>query len=111
MKNYISEGCRIQNIAPVDGIVSGTLHMIGDKPAVAMTSAAEGEVYVSMTEGVFEVPKAVGVIAIGVKVYLDEVAGNVTTTALDNTLVGYAFAPALSADGTVQIYVNCCVLA
>jgi len=106
MKNYICEGDRIQNIAPAGGVKSGDLHIIGAKVAVAMTDALEGETYVSMTEGVFEVPKAAGTITIGAKVYLDETAKNVTTTVNDNTLVGWAYTDAAGGDSTVQISIN-----
>jgi predicted RecA/RadA family phage recombinase len=106
MENYICEGDRIQNTAPAGGITSGDLHLIGSKVAVAMTTAAEGETYVSMTEGVFEVPKATGAITIGAKVYFDSTAKNVTTTASGNTLVGWAYTAAASGDATVQISIN-----
>ena len=105
MKNYICEGEKIQVIAPSGGYTSGTGYLIGDKFAVAEISAVEGATCVLRNEGVFELPKSTGAVAIGKRVFWDDTAKKVTGTALANTLIGYAYSAAASADATMQVLV------
>lgn len=103
MKNYICTGERIQVVAPSGGITAGSVILIGSKVAVATTSAIETETAVAQTEGVFEVAKAVGAISQGDSLFFDNTAKNLTKTVSGNTLAGYAYKSALSADTTVQL--------
>ena len=106
MKNYICDGDNIA-ITATGAIASGQLHLVGSKVLVATTAAAaSGDVYTAKTEGVFEVPKEVGAITVGQKLYLLSGGSSVTTTASGNTLVGWAYSAAASGDTTVQISIN-----
>lgn len=106
MKNYIAKGHVIEVVAGLGGVAAGDFVLIGSVPAVAITSAAEGDTYTAQCEGVFEVVKATGAITQGAKLYWDATAKNITTTATSNTLAGWAYAAAASADATVQIKLN-----
>lgn len=106
MVNYISDGERLQVTAPEGGITSGQVVIVGKKVTIAVTSAAESEVAVVATKGVYELAKAAGAITKGDALYYDADNSNLTKTALGNTLAGYAYTSALSADTTVQISIN-----
>jgi predicted RecA/RadA family phage recombinase len=106
MKNYICEGEKIQVTAPSGGYVSGNGYLIGSKFCVAEISAIEGDTCVLKNEGVFELAKATGAITIGQRLFWDDTNKVITTVALANTLVGYAYLPAASADATCQVLVT-----
>lgn len=104
MKNYINSGERMPIVAPVGGVVSGQALLVGAKVCVAFDTAIAGATVVVATEGVFELPKVTGTaIAQGAKVYWDDTAKLFTSVVSTNTLCGYAFAAAASADATIQV--------
>lgn len=103
MKNYICTGERIDVIAPAGGLSSGDPFVIGSKIGIVLSGGSEGETVVCATEGVFELPKAVGAINQGQKLYFDGTAKKITTVAAGNTLAGYAFRAALSGDATAFV--------
>lgn len=106
MKNFVQEGDRLNHTAAAD-ISSGTCVAVGDRVGVACTDIANGASGVLAMEGVFNLPKtSTDTIAQGVKVYLDVSAGEITTTATDNILAGYAFAAAANGATTVDVNIN-----
>lgn len=109
MKNFICEGERIQAVAGVGGVTSGSVVFIGNIKAVAITSAAEGDVYTAKTEGVFEVTKESGAVTIGQALYVTS-TGTLTTTASGNKFVGVAYEAAASNDTTAKLLLcDCCI--
>lgn len=102
MKNYICEGERIQAVAGSGGVTSGSIVFIGNIRAVAITSAAETEVYTAMVEGVFEIAKETGAITIGQALYVTS-TGTITATASGNQFVGFAYEAAASGDATGKL--------
>ena len=103
MQNFVNEGETITVLATAAAVTGGVPVVINDIVVIPKFSAAIGEDYVASTFGVFTLAKAVGAINQGVKVYWDNVAKNVTTTSAGNTLLGRAWAAALSADTTIPV--------
>jgi len=89
MKNFVSAGSQLTLIAPY-AVASGAGCKIGAIFGVANGAAALGAEVVLSVAGVFDLPKAAGVIAAGAVVYWDDVARLMTTTAASNTKVGVA---------------------
>lgn len=106
MKNHVQIGRTITATAPAGGILSGAGMLAGSFFGVAAHDAVEGKpVEITLTE-VFSLPKASGAISFGAKVYWDDAAKNVTTTASGNKLIGAATAAALSGDTAVPVRLN-----
>lgn len=103
MKNYVQDGKAITLTAPSGGVVSGNGYLVGALFVVALHSAAVGESFEARTIGVITLPKASGAIAEGVKLYWDNTAKNITTTATNNTFIGYATKAQVSGDTTVDV--------
>jgi predicted RecA/RadA family phage recombinase len=102
MKNFIQYGDTI-DINVATATVAGQLLTIGDVVGVVVNTTAANIDNAMCIDGVFEVPKAVGAITFGVKVYHDNVAGNITTTAGSLKLAGYAVSAQASGDATVKV--------
>lgn len=102
-QNFICEGTVIPYIVAGAPVVSGDLVLVGALVGVTLNSGAIGATVQVRVTGVFQVPKATGAITVGAKLYYDSTAKNLTTTVGSNTLAGYAYAPALSGDATVQV--------
>lgn len=106
MKNYVGPGDVLEFTAPSGGVVSGRGYLIGTTFVVAQHDAAENATFRGLTQGVVSLPKAATITpAQGVKLYWDAAAGNVTTTASGNTLIGtHASAVAAGAsDATIRV--------
>jgi len=105
-KNYIQEGDVLDHIAAA-AIASGDVILIGKRIGVAVTDIALGDTGALAVEGVFDLPKVTTQApAQGVLLYWDDTAKLITTIATANTLSGYAAAPAVNGDLTVQININ-----
>ncbi len=105
MKNYVQPGDTVTVVAPVavnsgDGVLVGTLF------GVALSAAAIGANVEMVTEGVVDLPKAAVAVTQGGRVYWDNTAKNVTTTAGANTLIGCAIVAAAVGDGIVRVRLN-----
>ena len=106
--NHIQEG-NIMTWTNATGtaVAAGDPVLVGARVGIALgdiANTATGEL--AMGE-VWQVAKAAPlVIAQGGLVYWDAADANVNTTATDNTLAGYAFVAAASADTTVKIKLN-----
>lgn len=107
-KNYVQEGKIMSWTNGTGGdIASGDVVLIGTRVGVALVDIADGESGSVAVAEVFEVPKVAPLaIAAGDFLYWDVADANFNKTATDNTLGGYAFADAASADTTVNIKLN-----
>ncbi|WP_273505509.1 DUF2190 family protein [Fulvimarina manganoxydans] len=103
MKNFRQPGKTVTCTAPSGGVLSSQALAIGDLFGISAVTAAEGEPFELGIEGVYELPKAAGAIAEGVKVYWSSANGNVTTTASGNKLIGHAIGARADADTTANV--------
>lgn len=103
MKTFVQVGDVIDFIAPAGGVVSGRGYVHGVAFAAAASSAAEGEIYAGVVEGVVSLPNATGAIGEGALVYWDATAGNATTTATSNKKIGYATVARVTGDTSVDV--------
>ncbi len=105
-KNFLNSGESIGVTAPAGGVGSGDGVLVGSLFGIAMFAADAGQTVVIKTTGVYMLPKATGAVAAGAKIFWDDSAGNVTTTATDNHLIGAAVTAQESGDPTVQVRLN-----
>ena len=105
MKNYVQPGDTVTVVAPV-AVSSGDGLLMGALFGVATGAAAINENVEMLTEGVVDLPKAAVSITQGAKVYWDNTAKNVTTTAAGNTLIGCAIVAAAVGDATTRVRLN-----
>lgn len=107
MKNYIQPGDTLELTAPSGGVVSGTGYLIGALFVVAAVTAAEGATFAAKVTGVISLAKvSAQAWTEGAKVYWDNTAKNVTTTASGNTLIGVAAAVANNPSSTGLVRLN-----
>ncbi len=100
MKNFVSEGTTLNLIAPYN-VASGAGFLVGTIFAVAVAAALAGQPVDGRRFGEVTLPKAAGAITQGQKLYWDDAAKNVTTTAASNKLIGAATVPAANGDALV----------
>lgn len=105
MKNFVQPGDSLTftsgaAVSSGQGVVMGALF------GVAASAAEAGDPFEAAVVGVFELPKAAGAIAAGMRVYWSAGAGNVTTTASGNTLIGAATEAAADTATTVRVRLN-----
>lgn len=82
MKNFIQDGRSVPVTAPVGGVASGDLVVIGSLIGVAAYDAAAGAEVEIATEGVFELPKvSTDDVAAGDLLYYASATSNLTKTA------------------------------
>lgn len=106
MKNAIQPGESVEYTAPTGGVVSGTAYLIGAILVIAEATAAEAAKFSGLTVGLVSYAKvSAQAWTEGAKIYWDNSAKNMTTTASGNTLVGVAAAVAAnpSATGLVRL--------
>lgn len=105
MKNFVQHGDTLTVPAPAD-VLSGAVVISGSLIGIAEHDALSGADVAVKTSGVFELAKvSAQAWTLGAKIYWAAGAGNATTTATDNTLIGIAVAAAAnpSATGLVKI--------
>lgn len=108
-QNYIESGEVLDYTVPTGATVaSGVPVVVGDLIGVALGSGTEGQVVAVKFDGVFELEKATGAMAQGAKLYWDNTAKKVTTTATSNTLIGYAWKAEVSGATTVRVRLVYC---
>ena len=96
-RNYVQPGETLTLPAP-RALASGDGFVVGALFAVALAAAAIGKPVEGRRVDVFDLTKAAGAAwTAGQKVYWDNTAFNVTTTAGGNTLIGVATQAAASA--------------
>ena len=105
MKNYVQPGNTVTVVAPV-AVTSGDGLLVGALFGVAIATADINANVEIVTEGVVDLPKAAVAAAQGAKVYWDNSAKTVTTTATGNTLVGCALVAAAVGDATIRVRLN-----
>lgn len=88
MDNYIATGDRVVHNAPAT-VASGQGVLVGDIFGVAIAAAASGAPVALQVTGVVRLLKAAGTINPGVRVFWDNSAGRVTTTATGNRPIGF----------------------
>lgn len=109
MKNWIGEGRVLNKWANTSGakVASGSGVIVGSIFGVAKLDIADGKTGPLDIEGVFELPKAAGVVlAQGAACYWNDTAKNITDVSEGNTRAGIAFKAAASAAATVQVKLN-----
>lgn len=89
-KNYVRSGAVVPLVAPVGGVVSGMIYLIGSLIVVAATTGAAGEMFEGHTVGEwdFNIKTLANTPAVGAKAYLTAAGTEITTTASGNTLIG-----------------------
>lgn len=89
MKNFVQVGDILDAIAPAGGVIGGNAYLLGSAFGVAAATAAEGEAFAYVVEGVVDLPIVTGALAQFVTVYWDDTAKGLTGTASTNKKVGY----------------------
>lgn len=102
MKNYITSGETI-TVTLAATIASGAGLLTGALFGVAKCAGVSGDQVAIALEGVFELPKATGAVALGAKVYWDDTNKNITTTSSGNTLVGYCWEAVISGATLIKV--------
>ncbi len=88
-------------------VLSGAGVLVGDMFGIANGDADTGNPLVLSTSGVFELPKTTADdIAVGLAVFWDDTAKEVTVTSTDNTRVGVAIAAAGAGVTSVKVRLN-----
>lgn len=106
MQNFVQVGEQINFVAAAD-LASGQGFILGAYFGVNTNPVKTGERGVARLVGVVRLPKATGAIAANTKVYWDDTAKNVTTTATSNRLIGATHEKAeLSGATTVEVRLN-----
>lgn len=108
MKNFVQDGDILDAVAPAGGVVSSNAYLIGAAFGVASATALEGETFALVVEGVVDLPIPTAAVAQFAKVYWDDTAKGLTTTASTNQKVGYLAeaSPAGQLFGRVKLIPN-----
>lgn len=100
-RTFVQPGNSLTLTAPSGGVTASVPLLIGALLIVPHNTAAQGEPFEGERVGVHTLPKATSQAwTEGAKLYWDNTAKNITTTASGNTLVGVASAAAGSSDTT-----------
>ncbi|MGA7452477.1 MAG: DUF2190 family protein [Rhodoplanes sp.] len=103
-KTFVQPGDTVDPVAPVGGVKSGDVVVVGNLIGVAQTDALEGVSYALALEGVWRLPKASGAINAGAKVWWDAGNGNVANASGSGLFpLGCAVAAAGANDTTALI--------
>lgn len=106
MKTFVQHGNVLSLVAPY-AVVSGAPFKAASLVAVAVTTVAAGVAVEGMMRGVFQLPKvAAQAWVVGDKIYWDDTAKLMTTTASGNTLVGAATLAAANPSNTGTVYLD-----
>jgi predicted RecA/RadA family phage recombinase len=105
-QNYIQKGNSLDLVAPYD-VNSGDGMLVGSLFGVASNDAVSGAAVVAELVGVWELKKtSAQAWTQGAKVYWDNTAKEVTTTATANTLIGVAAEAAANPSSTGIVRLN-----
>lgn len=108
MKNFVQTGDVITVIAPY-AVTSGQGVQVGSLFGVATCDAANGASVDIVPEGVFDLTAVTADTGnAGAKMYWDNTARRLTTTATNNTLVGCLTAAKGGSDTTARVYLDGC---
>lgn len=107
MKNFVQPGTNLDLIAPSGGVTAGLGYLIGALFVVASFTAAEGETFVGVREGVFELAATTHAtdqaFAAGDPVYWNDTTKKVTATATGNQRIGFATEAKVSTDAVAKV--------
>ncbi|MDI3319985.1 DUF2190 family protein [Pinibacter soli] len=107
MNTLVSSGKTVEVVTPSGGYGSGQPVLLGSIVGISANKYAQNDTAVIYLVGAHKVAKASGAAwAVGDKIYWDDTAKVFTKTATSNTLAGYAWAAALSADATGVIFLR-----
>jgi predicted RecA/RadA family phage recombinase len=102
MDNFVAVGALLTVAAPYDRN-SGQAALVGKIFGVAVNDVLSGASGVFSTEGIFDITKTTGAIAVGAPVYWDNTNRYCTATANSNAEIGVCVAAAGSDDTTVRV--------
>lgn len=105
MKNYVQDGDTLTFLAPSGGVVSGRLYLIGGRPVVALSTAAEGVDFAGSTRGVFGFTAAANWTA-GARAFYHLTNHTVTPTSAPGLLPVGTFVKAGSSGATAEVLVD-----
>jgi predicted RecA/RadA family phage recombinase len=106
MKNFVQPGNTITVLAPY-AVSSGMAMLVGALFGVAAFDAVQGAPVEISREGVFDISAVTADTATqGAKIYWDNTARKLTTTATNNTLVGAVTIAKGSADITARVLLD-----
>jgi predicted RecA/RadA family phage recombinase len=88
MRNFVQVGDTV-SVQTANAVVSGQSVLVGDLFGVAVADAAANTPFELQVTGVVTLRKATGTINPGVRVFWDNTAQRVTTTATGNRCIGY----------------------
>lgn len=92
MRNYVQEGKALDLMAPAGGVIAGLGYFIGGIFVVASTTAAEGEPFVGLRVGVFDLAATAHAtdqaMSAGDVAYFNTGTDKVTKTAAGNQTIG-----------------------
>ena len=95
-KNYVQDSDKLLVLAPY-AVASGAGALVGSLFGVAEGAAANGAPVNLVLDGVHTLVKATGQVwTVGLRLYWDDAAKNVTSTVSTNKLIGVAAAAAVS---------------
>jgi len=103
MNTLLNKGRSIEVVAPTGGYTSGQPVLVGSLVGISADTYAAGQTAVIWLTGTHLMAKAVGAITQGTKLYWDATNNVVTTTATNNTMVGYAWSAQASGDASVYV--------
>lgn len=103
--NAVQDG-HVLSMTHTSDVLSGELVIIGNMFGIAATDAIAGDEFELITGMVWILPKASGAVALGVLVYWDDTAKNITTTVAGNTLVGTCIKAAATNDADIEVRLN-----
>lgn len=107
MNNFVQPGEVLELTAPVGGVVSGTLYIIGGLPVVAAVTAAAGATFAAHVCGVFELPKtAAQAWAEGDRIYWNAGTSKAENLSASGLLIGVAAAAAANPSATGKVRLN-----
>lgn len=106
MQTLINEGEVLDVVLAADA-TTDVPFLLGDLLVVPVKNGLSGETIACVAQGNVELPKVTGTaIAVGVKVYWDNTAKNITTTTSGNKHVGYSSFAAASGATTIPVLLN-----
>jgi predicted RecA/RadA family phage recombinase len=109
-KNLVQDGDVLTLTAPVGGVISGNLYIIGGIAVVALVTAAAGVKFAAARKGVFTLPKATGAntdLTEGVTVFWDAANNQVKrVSATGLRVIGVAIEAAATTDATGKVAIN-----
>lgn len=107
-KNFVEKGDTITCVAPVGGVVSGVLYLIGALAVVAAITAAAGEEFEGHVTGVWDFTNKTpaNTPTFGARAYLNAAGTEITTTASGNTFIGVFISSGGSGSGACRVRLN-----